>query len=443
MDLFEMAQEKNRGQIAPLADRIRPTKVEEVVGQKHLLGKGKFLRRCIDAKRIPSMIFHGPTGTGKTTLAKVIANEVSMEFYQLNAVTSGVKDIRDVVGKAKESLTYHQKGNLLFIDEIHRFSKNQQDALLPYVEEGVVTLIGATTENPYFEVNKALLSRCSILRLEALERADLKSMIRNALKDTEKGLGNTRAILTDEAIEHLIDSSMGDGRRALNALEIAVLSTHPNEEGVTCIDLETVEESTQQNLIQYDKGGDQHYDVISAFIKSIRGSDPDAALHYLAKMIEAGEAIEFIGRRLIIAASEDIGNADPHALGIAVDAYKAVTIVGLPEARLILGQCVTYLASAPKSNASYLGVNAAIKDVQMKKTDVPAHLRDSHYASAEKLGHGKDYLYPHNYLRHYVKQEYMPENLKGVNYYNPSNEGYEKQIKEHLNSLNKMKGEHE
>lgn len=436
MDLFEMAQEKNLKNLAPLADRIRPKTIEQVVGQKHLLKPGKFLYRCIMAKRIPSMIFYGPSGTGKTTLAKVIANEVEMNFYQLNAVTSGVKDIREVVEVAKKAMAFEKKPNLLFIDEIHRFSKNQQDALLPYVEEGVLTLIGATTENPYFEVNKALLSRTSVLKLEALDHEDIKILITRTLKDQSDGLGRYQVRITDEAMDHLIASSMGDGRRALNALEIAVLSSRPSSDGVIEINLEIVEESTQQNVIQYDKGGDQHYDVISAFIKSIRGSDPDAGLHYLAKMLAAGEAIEFIGRRLIILASEDIGNADPKALSIAVDTYKGITITGMPEAKLILAQCVTYLATAPKSNASYTAINQAFEDIKNIHTEVPKHLRDSHYQSASTLGHGIDYKYPHSYENNYVPQRYLPVELGNKSYYNPTENGYEKNIRNHLASIN-------
>ena len=437
MDLFDMAQEKNLKSLAPLADRIRPRDLEEVVGQDHLLKPGKFLYRCITAKRIPSMIFYGPSGTGKTTLAKVIANEVEMNFYQLNAVTSGVKDIREVVDAAKKAMTYENKPNLLFIDEIHRFSKNQQDALLPYVEEGVLTLIGATTENPYFEVNKALLSRSSVLKLESLTHDDIKLLLERTLKDKRNGLGRYKIKLTNKGMEHLIGSSMGDGRRALNALEIAVLSTKPGSDGTIEITLPIVEESTQQNVIQYDKGGDQHYDVISAFIKSIRGSDPDAALHYLAKMLTAGEAIEFIGRRLIISASEDIGNADPKALGMAVDTYKAVTITGMPEAKLILSQCVTYLATAPKSNASYTAVNQAFEDVKKIHSEVPKHLRDSHYESAVSLGHGVEYKYPHSYENNYVAQEYLPKELRKKSYYHPTRNGYEAKIHEYLSHIRK------
>lgn len=437
MDLFDMAQEKNLKSLAPLADRIRPKNLGEVVGQDHLLKPGKFLYRCIAAKRVPSMIFYGPSGTGKTTLAKVIANEVKMNFYQLNAVTSGVKDIREVVDTAKKAMAYENKPNLLFIDEIHRFSKNQQDALLPYVEEGVLTLIGATTENPYFEVNKALLSRSSVLKLESLTYDDIKGLLERTLLDKDQGLGRYNVKLRKDAEEHLIRSSMGDGRRALNALEIAVLSTRPDSDGIIEISLSIVEESTQQNVIQYDKGGDQHYDVISAFIKSIRGSDPDAALHYLAKMLTAGEAIEFIGRRLIIAASEDIGNADPKALGVAVDTYKAVTITGMPEAKLILSQCVTYLATAPKSNASYTAVNQAFEDVIRIHSEVPIHLRDSHYESAASLGHGIEYKYPHSYENNFVTQEYLPKQLKGKTYYYPTQNGYEAKISEVLSRTRK------
>lgn len=432
MNLFDMVKENTLVQNAPLAERMRPQSIDEIVGQEHILGENKFLSRCIKAKRIPSIILYGPPGTGKTTIAKVIAKELEIEFFQLNAVTSGVKEIREVIKEAEELLGMYQKSSILFIDEIHRFSKSQQDALLPHVESGLVILIGATTENPYFQVNGALLSRTTVLKLELMEQEDLIELMKRAIVNGERGLGNQSVEVTDEALEHMANVANGDVRRALNALEIAVLSTPFNKDMKIVIDLEVAQESIQKRAIQYDKNGDQHYDVISAFIKSIRGSDPDAALHYLAKMIYGGEDPEFIGRRLIISASEDIGNADPMALQMALSAHEAARIIGLPEARIILAQATTYLASAPKSNAAYLGVDMALRDVEKVQTTVPLHLRDAHYGGAKKLGHGKDYLYAHNYDHNYVAQQYLPDQLMGKRYYEPTSNGYEKKIKDHM-----------
>ncbi|WP_026475801.1 replication-associated recombination protein A [Alkaliphilus transvaalensis] len=432
MNLFDMVKENTLVQNAPLAERMRPQSIDEIVGQEHILGENKFLSRCIKAKRIPSIILYGPPGTGKTTIAKVIAKELEIEFFQLNAVTSGVKEIREVIKEAEELLGMYQKSSILFIDEIHRFSKSQQDALLPHVESGLVILIGATTENPYFQVNGALLSRTTVLKLELMEQEDLIELMKRAIVNGERGLGNQSVEITDEALEHMANVANGDVRRALNALEIAVLSTPFNKDMKIVIDFEVAQESIQKRAIQYDKNGDQHYDVISAFIKSIRGSDPDAALHYLAKMIYGGEDPEFIGRRLIISASEDIGNADPMALQMALSAHEAARIIGLPEARIILAQATTYLASAPKSNAAYMGVDMALRDVEKVQTTVPLHLRDAHYGGAKKLGHGKDYLYAHNYDHNYVAQQYLPDQLMGKRYYEPTSNGYEKKIKEHM-----------
>lgn len=435
MDLFDMAKETVLEKQAPLAERMRPRKMSDIVGQAHILEKNRFLYRCVQSKRLPSIILFGPPGTGKTTIAKAIANEMNSKFFQLNAVTAGVKEIREVVEEANSLLGMYQKSSILFIDEIHRFSKNQQDALLPHVEKGLLTLIGATTENPYFQVNGALLSRTTVLKLELLTKDEIIRLLKRALSDQDQGLGQYNVSITEEALDHIAEISNGDVRRAYNALEVAVLSTPFNEEMKIVINLEVAEESIQKRAVQYDKNGDQHYDVISAFIKSIRGSDPDAALHYLSKMLYGGEDPEFIGRRLIISASEDIGNADPYALQIALAAHEAVRIIGLPEGRIPLAQATTYLASAPKSNASYMAVDEALRDVERVKTTVPNHLKDSHYPGAKKLGHGDGYLYAHSYPNHYVKQQYLPDELKEATYYQPTNNGFEKKIKAHLQFL--------
>ncbi|MBM7613924.1 replication-associated recombination protein A [Alkaliphilus hydrothermalis] len=435
MDLFDLAKESTLAQRAPLADRMRPQRLKEIVGQEHILGDNKFLTRCIKAKRIPSIILFGPPGTGKTTIARVISKELDIKFFQLNAVTSGVKEIREVVEEANQLLGMYQKSSILFIDEIHRFSKNQQDALLPHVENGLFILIGATTENPYFQVNGALLSRTTVLQLNLMEKEDLIEVMKRALGDKKQGLGNYDVEISEEALEHMANVANGDVRRALNALEIAVLSTPLNRDLKVKIDLEVAQESIQKRAIQYDKNGDQHYDVTSAFIKSIRGSDPNAALHYLAKMLYGGEDPEFISRRLIISASEDIGNADPMALQVAMAAHDAVRVIGLPEGRIILAQATTYLATAPKSNASYMGIGQALRDVEKHKTTVPLHLRDAHYGGAKKLGHGKGYLYAHDYENNYVEQQYLPDELEGKQYYNITENGYEKKIKEHMDFI--------
>jgi len=416
---------------APLADRMRPENVGEFVGQDHILGEGKFLNRAIKADRINSMIFYGPPGTGKTTLAMIIANQTKMRFEKLSAVTAGVKDIREVVARAEENLKLRGKKTILFVDEIHRFNKSQQDALLPFVERGIIILIGATTENPYFEVNKALLSRAMVLLLHPLERKHLDQLLERALRDREKGMGDYKVKLTDEARDYLLSIAQGDGRILLNSIEIGVLSTEPGEDGIRVVDLEGIKESIQVKTAKYDKGGDEHYDTISAFIKSMRGSDPDATLYYLAKMINAGEDPIFIARRIIIAASEDVGNADPQALQIATAALQAVHAIGMPEGRIILSQAALYVATAPKSNRAYIGIDKALSDIRNNEIGVvPLHLKDSHYGGAKALGHGKTYLYPHNYPGGHVDQTYLPEGLEDKVYYEPTEHGYEKKIKD-------------
>lgn len=436
MDLFTLNMENQLKKNAPLADRMRPSTIEEFVGQKHILGEGKFLNRAIKADRITSMIFYGPPGTGKTTLAMIIANSTNMNFEKLSAVTSGVKDIREVIHRAEEGLKLYNKRTILFIDEIHRFNKAQQDALLPFVERGIIILIGATTENPYFEVNKALLSRMMVISLKPLGKKDIYDIILNALKDEDRGLGKYKVNISDEAIDYLITISDGDGRIALNSLEIAVLSTPEDNEGIINIDLDTIKECILVKSAKYDKSGDEHYDTISAFIKSMRGSDPDATLYWLAKMINAGEDPKFIARRIIICASEDVGNADPQALMVAVAAFNAVDVIGMPEGRIILAQAAVYVASAPKSNASYVGINKALEDIRNKPIGkVPGHLKDASYKGASSFGHGKGYKYPHDYKNAYVKQQYLPDEYLDAKYYRPTNNGYEKIIKERLSKL--------
>ncbi len=436
MDLFTLNMENQLKKNAPLADRMRPEFISEFVGQNHILGEGKFLNRAIKADRINSMIFYGPPGTGKTTLAMIIANTTNMNFEKLSAVTSGVKDIREVIHKAEESLKLYNKRTILFIDEIHRFNKAQQDALLPFVERGVIILIGATTENPYFEVNKALISRMMIIPLKPLTREDIFTLIKNGLKNKEKGLGKYKVNIDKEAIDYLITISDGDGRLALNSLEIGVLSTPKDDKGIINIDLDTIKECIMVKSAKYDKGGDEHYDTISAFIKSMRGTDPDATLYWLAKMINAGEDPKFIARRIIICASEDVGNADPQALNVAVSAFNAVNVIGMPEGRIILAQAALYVACAPKSNASYIGIDKALEDVKNKAIGkVPGHLKDGSYGGAERLGHGKGYKYPHNYTNAYIRQQYLPDELIDVEYYRPTGNGYERRIREYLAKL--------
>lgn len=436
MDLFDYMREQNMQNESPLANRMRPKTLEEVVGQQHIIGKDKLLYRAIRADKLSSVIFYGPPGTGKTTLAKVIAGATKAEFVSINATAAGKKDMEAVVEQAKNSLGMYGRRTILFIDEIHRFNKGQQDYLLPFVEDGTIILIGATTENPYFEVNGALLSRSVIFELKSLDKEDIRILLRRAVTDEERGMGAYHAVLEPDAEDFLADISNGDARAALTAIELGVLTTERSEDGKIHITLDVAQECIQKRAVRYDKMGDQYYDTISAFIKSIRGSDPDAAVYYLARMLYAGEDIRFIARRMMISASEDVGNADPNALNVAVSAALAVERIGMPEARIILAQAATYLASAPKSNASYLAVDRATECMKQTMTaPVPVHLQDSHYKGSEKLGHGLGYLYAHNYPNHYVEQQYLPDALKDEVFYEPTEIGYEKQIKEHLQFL--------
>lgn len=439
MDLFEYARAKNMDREAPLASRLRPTTLDEVVGQRHIIGKGKLLYRAIKADKLSSVIFYGPPGTGKTTLAKVIANTTSAEFTQINATVAGKKDMEAVVGQAKETLGMYQKKTILFVDEINRFNKGQQDYLLPFVEDGTIILIGATTENPYFEVNGALISRSSIFELHPLDKEDIKTVIRRAVCDVEKGMGSYDAVIDEDALEFLADISGGDARNALNAVELGVLTTDRSGDGKIHITLDIASECIQKRVVRYDKTGDNHYDTISAFIKSMRGSDPDAAVYYLAKMLYAGEDIKFIARRIMICAAEDVGNADPMALTVAVSAAQAVERIGMPEAQIILSQAVLYVATAPKSNSACNAVFAALENVRNYKTTVPAHLQDAHYKGAGKLGHGVGYKYAHDYPDHYVEQQYLPDEIKDASFYRPGENGYEKKIGEWMEYLSGRK----
>ena len=434
MDLFTMSMEDKLKRHAPLADRMRPESIEDFVGQKHILGEGKFLNRSIKADRITSMIFYGPPGTGKTSLAKIIANSTKMRYEKLSAVTSGVKDIREVMNRAEESLKLYNKRTILFIDEIHRFNKTQQDALLPFVERGIIILIGATTENPYFEVNRALISRSMVFQLKSIEVCDIKKVLRRALTD-ERGFKGTKIIIDEEVLDYFAQNSGGDIRKALNALEMAVL-TSDKEDGAIKITIDDARECMQGKVLPYDKNGDNHYDTISAFIKSMRGSDPDAAVFYLAKMLEAGEDPSFVARRIVICASEDVGNADPMALVVASSAANAVEMIGMPESRIILSQAAIYVACAPKSNASYLAIEKAAEDVKNTgDAKVPPHLKDAHYKGAKDLGNGIGYKYPHDYKGNFVVQQYLPDSLKNKKYYLPKGIGYESKIIERLKRL--------
>ena len=430
MDLFDYMRETAKEKESLLASRMRPTTLEEVVGQQHIIGKGKLLYRAIKADKLSSLIFYGPPGTGKTTLAKVIANTTSAEFKQINATVAGKKDMEEVVRAAKDLQGMYGKKTILFIDEIHRFNKGQQDYLLPFVEDGTLILIGATTENPYFEVNGALISRSSIFELKPLEKEDIKKLLVRAVEDTEKGMGSFHAQIDPDALEFLADVSGGDARNALNAVELGILTTDRSSDGIIHLTLEVASECIQKRVVNYDKKGDNHYDIISAFIKSMRGSDPDAAVFYLAKMLYAGEDVKFIARRIMICASEDVGNADPMALTVAVSASQAVERIGMPEAQIILSQAVTYVATAPKSNASYIAIADAMSSVKRTKTTVPSHLQDAHYKGAQKLGHGTGYKYAHDYPHHYVEQQYLPDEIAGEKFYVPCENGHERKIKE-------------
>ncbi len=436
LDLFSYMREKNMEKESPLAARLRPRTLDEVVGQQHIIGKDKLLYRAIQADKISSIILYGPPGTGKTTLAKVIANTTSAEFVQINATIAGKKDMEEVVAKAKDVQAMYGKRTILFIDEIHRFNKGQQDYLLPFVEDGTVVLIGATTENPYFEVNGALISRSIVFELKQLEREDIKTLIQRAVYDKERGMGAYDAVIDEEALEFLADLSGGDARHALNAVELGILTTQRAQDGKIYITLEVAQECIQKRVIRYDKSGDNHYDTISAFIKSMRGSDPDAAVYYLAKMLYAGESITFIARRIMICAAEDVGTADPNALTVAVSASQAVERIGMPEAQLILAEAAIYVACAPKSNACINAIGEAMQVVEtMGDLKIPTHLQDAHYKGAAKLGHGTGYLYAHNYDKHYVEQQYLPYELSGREFYRPDGNGYEQKIKEHMKWL--------
>lgn len=438
MDLFDYMRENTMEKEAPLASRLRPSTLEEVVGQQHIIGKDKLLYRAIKADKLGSVIFYGPPGTGKTTLARVIANTTSADFKQLNATVAGKKDMEEIVKEAKDALGMYGKKTILFVDEIHRFNKSQQDYLLPFVEDGTLILIGATTENPYFEVNGALLSRSRVFELKSLEKDDIKELIRRAVYDRNKGMGSYQGEIDEEALDFLADVSNGDARAALNAVELGIMTTERGPDGKIHIDLDVAQECIQKRVVRYDKTGDNHYDTISAFIKSMRGSDPDAAVYYLARMLYAGEDLMFIARRIMICAAEDVGNADPQALVVAVAAAQAAERIGLPEAQIILAEAVTYVASAPKSNAACLAVFEALQAVKDQKTmPVPVHLQDAHYKGAARLGHGQGYLYAHDYPNHYVKQQYLPDGMEGTEFYRPTENGYEKKIKEHLGFLKK------
>ena len=436
MDLFDYMREQNKEKESPLASRLRPTKLEEVVGQQHIIGKDKLLYRAIKADKLQSVIFYGPPGTGKTTLAKVIAKTTSAEFMQINATSAGKKDMEAVIEKAKQLQGMYGKRTILFIDEIHRFNKGQQDYLLPFVEDGTIILIGATTEHPYFEVNGALISRSIIFELKPLDKEDIKTLLHRALEDMEKGMGAYRAVADEDALEFLADVSNGDARSALNAIELGILTTERSADGLIHITLDVASECIQKRVIKYDKNGDSHYDNISAFIKSMRGSDPDAAVYYLAKMLYAGEDVTFIARRIMICASEDVGNADPQALQVAVAASQAVERLGMPEARITLAQAAAYVACAPKSNAAIMAIDEAMALVRSTQAaPVPPYLQDAHYGGAAKLGHGIGYKYAHDYPNHYVRQQYLPDAFKDQKFYHMGDLGYEKEMKEHMRRI--------
>ena len=438
MDLFEYAKSKTLDKESPLASRMRPSSLDEVVAQEHIVGRDKLLYRAIKADKLTSVIFYGPPGTGKTTLARVIASTTSADFTQINATSAGKKDMEAVVKEAQDRLGMYGKKTILFIDEIHRFNKGQQDYLLPFVEDGTLILIGATTENPYFEVNSALLSRSIIFELKPLSKDNIRELILRAVNNCDKGMGNYRAVIETDALEFLSDMAGGDARNALNAVELGILTTPRSSDGYIHLTLDVASECIQKRVVHYDKDGDNHYDIISAFIKSMRGSDPDAAVYYLAKMLYAGEDVKFIARRIMILASEDIGNADPQAICVASAAAQAVERVGMPESQIILSQAAAYMACAPKSNSAVNAISAAMESVKRIKTTVPPHLQDAHYGGHEQLGRGIGYKYAHNYPDHYVKQQYLPSEIEGEHFYELSDMGYEKTLKERLK---KIKGE--
>lgn len=436
MDLFDYARNKNQEHESPLASRLRPTCLEEVVGQEHIIGEDKLLYRAIKADKLSSVIFYGPPGTGKTTLARVIANTTSADFRQINATTAGKKDMQEAVEAAKDTLGMYGKKTILFIDEIHRFNKGQQDYLLPYVEDGTVILIGATTENPYFEVNGALLSRSVIFELKPLSQENIRKLLLRAISDREKGMGSYGAVIAEDALDFLADMANGDARNALTAIELGILTTPRSEDGKIHISLEVASECIQRRVVKYDKKGDGHYDTISAFIKSMRGSDPDAAIYYLARMLYAGEDVKFIARRICICASEDVGNADPMAMVVASSAAQEVERIGMPESQIILAQAAAYVACAPKSNSAVNGIMKAMKTVKTTMTEtVPGHLRDAHYGGSARLGHGIGYKYAHDWPNHYVRQQYLPDSLVGERFYELSDQGYEKQMRDWMERI--------
>lgn len=442
MDLFEYMRSANQEKESPLAARMRPTTLDEVVGQQHIIGKDKLLYRAIKADKISSIIFYGPPGTGKTTLAKVIANTTSAQFTQLNATVAGKKEMEEVIHQAKDTSGMYGKKTILFIDEIHRFNKGQQDYLLPFVEDGTIILIGATTENPYFEVNGALLSRSVIFELKPLEKEDIKELLRRAVYDKEKGMGSYDAEIDEEALEFLADVSGGDARHALNAIELGIMTTNRAQDGKIHITLEVAQECIQRRMLRYDKTGDNHYDTISAFIKSMRGSDPDAAVYYLARMLQAGEQVAFIARRIMICAAEDVGLADPQALVVATNASLAVERIGMPEAQIILSQAAIYVATAPKSDSAIKAIHTAMDTVEKTgNLPIPPHLQDAHYKAAGKLGHGTGYLYAHDFPNDYVDQQYLPDALVGTPIYHPSANGYEVKITEHMDRIKREEAE--
>ena len=442
MDLFEYMRSTNMEKESPLAARMRPRTLDEVVGQEHIIGKDKLLYRAIQADKISSVIFYGPPGTGKTTLARVIANSTSAEFTQINATVAGKKDMEEVVGKAKELQGMYGKRTILFIDEIHRFNKGQQDYLLPFVEDGTLILIGATTENPYFEVNGALISRSIIFELKPIPAEAVKELLRKAVYDKDRGMGSYNAVIEEDALDFLAQLSGGDARHALNAIELGIMTTRRSEDGRIYITQEVASECIQKRVMRYDKNGDNHYDTISAFIKSMRGSDPDAAVYYLARMLYAGESVTFIARRIMICASEDVGNADPMALVVAANASLAVERIGMPEAQIILAQAASYVACAPKSNAASEGIFAANREVEQSgNLPIPAHLQDAHYKGAAKLGHGTGYKYAHDYPNNYVEQQYLPYELRGREFYRPGGNGYAQKIREHMQRIKREAAE--